>query len=151
MQWLVKHLIEVKWHQGLSGILKSSQANPLTFQTTESLFFAQTTENQLGFVRDIIALTKENATGDIHKVLVEILSARPFVLHSSYVYLTTENVIQPADLQTFLTKHKGEIVHEGSFLAFIDDGVHWQTLRDTLSKHEYAKEILDTFERLSQC
>ena len=150
MQWLVKHLIEVKWHQGLSAILKSSQANPSTFQTTESLFLSQTAENQLGFVRDIIALSKENATGDLHKALVEILAVRPFVLHASYVYLTTENAIQPADLQTFLTKHQGEILHEGSFLAFSDGGVHWQTLRDALSKHEYAKEILDKFEELSQ-
>ena len=150
MQWLVKHLIEVKWHQGLSAILKSSQANPSTFQTTESLFLSQTTENQLGFVRDIIALAKENATGDLHKALVEILAVRPFVLHAGYVYLTTENAIQPADLQTFLTKYQGEIVHEGSFLAFVDGGLHWQTLRDALSKHEYAKEILDTFVKLSQ-
>jgi hypothetical protein len=82
--------------------------------------------------------------------LVEILSARPFALHAGYVYLTTENSIQSADLQTFLTKHQAEILHEGSFLAFIDGGSHWQTLRDALTKHEYAKDILETFEKLSQ-
>ncbi len=90
-------------------------------------------------MRDLIALSKEHATGDLHKALVEILSARPFVLHAGYVYLTTENAIQPADLQTFLTKHQAEIVHEGSFLALMDGGLHWQILRDALTKHEYAK------------
>ena len=143
MQWLVKHLIEVKWHQGLSAILKSSQANPSTFQTTESLFLAQPTETQLGFVRDLIALLKEHAAGDLHKALGEILAARPFVLHAGYIYLTTENAIQPADLQTFLTKHQGEILNEGSFLAFTDGGAQWQTLKEALAKHEYAKGILD--------
>lgn len=143
MQWLVKHLIEVKWHQGLSAILKSSQANPSTFQTTESLFLAQPTETQLGFVRDLIALLKEHAAGDLHKALGEILAARPFVLHAGYIYLTTENAIQPADLQTFLTKHQGEILNEGSFLAFTEDGAHWQTFKEALAKHEYAKGILD--------
>jgi len=143
LQWLVKHLIEVKWHQGLSAILKSSQANPSTFQTTESLFLAQPTETQLGFVRDLIALLKEHAAGDLHKALGEILAARPFVLHAGYIYLTTENAIQPADLQTFLTKHQGEILNEGSFLAFTDGGAQWQTLKEALAKHEYAKGILD--------
>jgi hypothetical protein len=125
LQWLVKHLIEVKWHQGLSAILKASQANPSTFQTTESLFLGQPTETQLGFVRDLIALSKENAAGDMHKALGETLAARPFVLHAAYVYLTTENSIQPADLQSFLTKNQGEILHEGSFLAFTDGGAQW--------------------------
>ena len=143
MQWLVKHLIEVKWHQGLSAILKASQANPSTFQTTESLFLGQPTETQLGFVRDLIALSKENAAGDMHKALGETLAARPFVLHAAYVYLTTENSIQPADLQSFLTKHQGEILHEGSLLAFTDGGAQWQTLKEALAKHEYAKAILD--------
>ena len=73
------------------------------------------------------------------------------MLHAGYVYLTAENAIQPADLQTFLTKHQGEIMHEGSFLAFMDGGgFHWQTLRDALAKHEYAKDILEKFEKLSQ-
>ena len=94
-------------------------------------------------MRDLIALLKEHAAGDLHKALGEILAARPFVLHAGYIYLTTENAIQPADLQTFLTKHQGEILNEGSFLAFTDGGAQWQTLKEALAKHEYAKGILD--------
>ena len=99
-------------------------------------------------MRELVKITKEQGSGDIHKVLVETISTRPFVLHTAFIYLTTEGSIEGAELQTFLTTHKSDI--ESSFVGFSDGGDHWVKLREALEKHEYAKELLENLDKQAQ-
>ena len=129
LQWLVRHLLEVKWPQGLAAVLRPSQASPAAFQTTEALFLSQSTEKQVEFVRELLKLSSEHPTGDLHKELAECLGGKTFVLHSAFIYVTTEGQMEPAALQAFLTKNQSELGKQGPLMCFMDGGDHWEQLR----------------------
>ncbi|CDW87252.1 UNKNOWN [Stylonychia lemnae] len=134
LQRVIKELVNEKWHQGLSYLLKSF--------TTEIIFNSQLPEKQIEIVRAWYGLRSQE-TPDIKKAFDEVLQSRPYAISTIYVQLSdkSDQLLSRPEKLAHLTKAIQFLDgHPLAQFKFSDESYLFYELQDKIAQFDQLGE-----------